>query len=485
MLQFLQASPQARRDVSALLSVPRTRKKKHLNAGLIIATVSGDSTKASPYGSFYHDTYFRSIYGDWRLLRRSVFDYGADINLIIPKTLVGLGVKSRSIKGTVWDKYCFKPVTGPPVRLRTVANVEISVGGIEVTVQFFVIPEEAAQDTGFAALFGLPFAHRVSGNFNVRSMTMDIQCPVSGRKVTLKGPPYQPLPPIPLTDLKSEDSDSDSERDSDSSSDGYDTSAYSNDDDSDSEPTTATDALRVQRCQLSIFDPHHENQTLDPWCDAECISAAEYARRFPKTDLGSIANRLAENTWRWSDDNGNDSDCELGFLVQAAPLGVLSGDENSDEHHTVAELRAQASSGTFPTTRRIERREEKDFIFPSDHELATWARDIGVTIGDVIWSDPDWRRKVLQLCWMWKDVGAQSLADMDVTDLVSVVPWFKGQPTPYACKINKRLTPEAEKFFMETVREGLSADKYIHIYSEWNAPTVVAYKPAVANMDKN
>ena len=74
---------------------------------------------------------------------------------------------------------------------------------------------------------------------------------------------------------------------------------------------------------------------------------------------------------------------------------------------------------------------------------------------------------------------------MDVTDLISVEPWFKGKPVPYACKVNKRLTPEAEKFFMETVREGVSAGKYMHIYSEWNAPTVIAYKPAVAHLDKN
>jgi len=35
---------------------------------------------------------------------------------------------------------------------------------------------------------------------------------------------------------------------------------------------------------------------------------------------------------------------------------------------------------------------------------------------------------------------------------------------------------------METVREGLGAQKYVHIFSEGNAPTVIAYKPAVAKM---
>lgn len=57
---------------------------------------------------------------------------------------------------------------------------------------------------------------------------------------------------------------------------------------------------------------------------------------------------------------------------------------------------------------------------------------------------------------------------MKCTDLVSVVPWFKGKPVPYACKVNKRLAPEADKFFMETVREGVSANKYVNIFLEEN-----------------
>jgi hypothetical protein len=70
-----------------------------------------------------------------------------------------------------------------------------------------------------------------------------------------------------------------------------------------------------------------------------------------------------------------------------------------------------------------------------------------------------------------------SLPDMKCTALVSVVPWFRGKPIPYPCKVNKRLAPEAERFFMETIREGVDAGMYVPIDSEWNAPTYVAYKP--------
>jgi hypothetical protein len=130
----------------------------------------------------------------------------------------------------------------------------------------------------------------------------------------------------------------------------------------------------------------------------------------------------------------------------------------------------------------VHRRSEEDIEFPPVEDMAKWAKSVGLTIGEHILDDPEWKAKVLRLYWMWRDVGAESLKEMRCTDLVSVVPWFRGKPVPYACKVKKRLTPEAERFFMETVREGLSAQKYVHIYSEWNAPTVIAYKPAVSAM---
>jgi hypothetical protein len=56
LLQFLQASPQARRDVSALISVPRARKGvRRMVAGLVTAPGPrsfGD--QPSPHGSFFH-----------------------------------------------------------------------------------------------------------------------------------------------------------------------------------------------------------------------------------------------------------------------------------------------------------------------------------------------------------------------------------------------------------------------------------------------
>ena len=76
-----------------------------------------------------------------------------------------------------------------------------------------------------------------------------------------------------------------------------------------------------------------------------------------------------------------------------------------------------------------------------------------------------------------------SLRDLKCTDLVSLVPWFRGKSIPYACKVNKSLSPEAERFFMETLREGVDAGKYVHIYSEWNAPIFIVYKPAALKMN--
>jgi len=95
--------------------------------------------------------------------------------------------------------------------------------------------------------------------------------------------------------------------------------------------------------------------------------------------------------------------------------------------------------------------------------MMDWVRTAGLHIGSHVQEDDYWRAKILRLCWTWRDLGAASLQDMKCTDLVSIVLWFKGKPVPYAGKVNKRLTPEAERFFMEFVREGLSAKKYVHI----------------------
>jgi hypothetical protein len=68
----------------------------------------------------------------------------------------------------------------------------------------------------------------------------------------------------------------------------------------------------------------------------------------------------------------------------------------------------------LPTERRVERRNYSNYTFPDDDTLYSWSKDVGLTVGNEIFRDPIWHRKILRL---WKDVGASSVSDTDVTDL--------------------------------------------------------------------
>ena len=470
MLQFLQASPHARKEVSSLLSVPRGRKSARelfqgYTAGMVVVHDPAYRATTTPYGSFYHETFFRSATGRWERFKRVVSDYGSDVNLIIPKTLRLLGVRSYTTKGTRHHKYSYKPVSGSAVELVQVVNLQISIGGIETTTQFFVIPERVAGSCNYSALLGLPHGYYVKGIFNCFDMTITMTDPISERKSVLQGPPYRPQDPLPLEELHLADDSSDVESYYDEE---YDDVAYDSADDDSSDE--APQSFQTRLCTLYDDQP-------PIFHDVEYFPLSSYATRFPDSEWGRIASTLSEFDWTWTDqDDGSSSPCELGFMVRSTELL-----EDDALVQSPAGLRMHQDQA-FPTARRVQRRFEEDHIFPDEHILLKWKEEVGLQIGEDIMSDDHWRLKVLKLCYMWRDIGAQGLADMEVTDLILVQPWFKGEPIPYACKVNKRLTPEAEKFFMQTVREGLTTGKYVRVFSQWNAPTVIAYKPAVSSM---
>ena len=494
MLQFLQASPQSRKEVASLLTVPRGKNRKTARELFHSYDVTvHDSTLRTTtiHGSFFYETFFRNANLQWDMFRRVVYDYGADMNLVIPRTLDVLQAKMYSIKGTKYHQYSFKPVTGPPVELAHVVDLQMSVGGIETTTQFFVIPDRVAHTVNYSALLGLPHAYQVKGVFDVSSMTITMTDPSSGAKVVLNGPHYKPIDPIPIEELnEAGDTDIESYYD-DSDSDAYDTvnPASTGSDEEVGEESEPNDDFSTSNDELSnhisgndtdtILHARlccwHEDKDEPPHAtlhDVDYYPLHEYAKNFADTDWGQVAKDLDQFTWQWFDDDTyNIEPCELGFMVCSAPLQL-----NED-----CTLEPPQTSG-FPTTRRVERRSEDDYEFPDEEILLKWVSDVGLEIGEEVMQDVEWRLKILRLCYMWRDIGAQSIADMTVTDLVVVQPWFKGTPVPYACKFNKRLTPEAEAFFMDTIRKGLASGKYIRTFSEWNAPTVVAYKPSVRDL---
>lgn len=64
-----------------------------------------------------------------------------------------------------------------------------------------------------------------------------------------------------------------------------------------------------------------------------------------------------QERWTWEDqDTVEVSDCEIGFLVNAAPLQEIYSEEEAEPQ---ADLTVEDTRGTFPTTRSIIRRDDR------------------------------------------------------------------------------------------------------------------------------
>jgi hypothetical protein len=134
----------------------------------------------------------------------------------------------------------------------------------------------------------------------------------------------------------------------------------------------------------------------------------------------------------WMDpENGHSSECETYFYVNDAPLVPHPLDPPS----STPEISMGSSySPVFPTGRRIERRSVENDSFPPDTDIISWAKEVGLTMGDEVWDDDLWTMKILKLCYLSNEVGASSLGKQTVRDLITVPPWFKSTPVSYATK---------------------------------------------------
>jgi hypothetical protein len=113
-------------------------------------------------------------------------------------------------------------------------------------------------------------------------MTMTITDRLSGKKIELKGPLYEPLPLIPIESLATETYDSELDTDDYVSlDDNYSSTETADDKDSESEPTT----MIAHRYRLSIIDDSLNSPPSTVY-DAKYAPADEYARQFPGSDPG-------------------------------------------------------------------------------------------------------------------------------------------------------------------------------------------------------
>lgn len=187
------------------------------------------------------------------------------------------------------------------IPLLQVVNVDISVAGIEVCVQLFVIPEEAARNVGYAALLGLPFMYHVHGEFDICSMVLKIkERPNSDKEALLHGSPYKPLPLIADDKLITDNSffsgyvieeDDPSDEEYDAEYDAYQSITFTDVDGVIFNTSSTNKAHHVCLCTLHL---DLATSFIADYMSVEYVSAVKYAAMFPMTELGKVAHVLSQ-----------------------------------------------------------------------------------------------------------------------------------------------------------------------------------------------
>lgn len=143
---------------------------------------------------------------------------------------------------------------------------------------------------------------------------------------------------------------------------------------------------------------HNRGPEEESLVQVEYVSPAQFAKNHLHSTLAPLAHTLSERaSWEWADeDTGELLECEIRFLMNAAPLTEVPCDPSQGAPES--EMTLNDDGGEFLT---LVRRDEHEIAFPSKQEMLEWAKNAGFQIGDHVMSDPTWRPKILQLCWMW------------------------------------------------------------------------------------
>ena len=137
------------------------------------------------------------------------------------------------------------------------------------------------------------------------------------------------------------------------------------------------------------------------------------------------------------------------------------------------------TADTFPTKRRVLRREID--TSQSLDALKEWAEAEGITLGKAIPND-EWRLKVLQLLWTYRDIGAKELKDIPATDLIVHRVTPRQGIRPHQAR-QHRLTTEKEWWLRQMIQKGIEAGMYEKTVSvngrtsQWGAAPVLVKKP--------
>jgi hypothetical protein len=227
VLQYLQQSPSARRDLGwemALANPGKRGKKKRRNEfeegvdeggyGARYAPLqseldddsdlvdSGDEDglfsirhlqvsdlRPSRFGSFYVTLKIR-VGRKVMVFSKVVLDPGSDINLVTEDTAANLGLSLAHTKGTMMSGMAMRTADGARTRLRQFSVVQFQLAEATWEQEFFVLPT-TGPECGFSFLLGLPWLYDAWAVFDIRSFNYTINTP-DRQLVVLEGPAYRP-----------------------------------------------------------------------------------------------------------------------------------------------------------------------------------------------------------------------------------------------------------------------------------------------------
>lgn len=121
---------------------------------------------------------------------RVCIDAGSEAELITPSMVDALKLESIPMKKTPWPKLKLKTSVGELRDIMGIARGRISVGGVEVDFYACIIPEQSADNSEYDLLLGIPWLSGVKASINVEKSQVTIMHPRTQNRVTLKGPRF-------------------------------------------------------------------------------------------------------------------------------------------------------------------------------------------------------------------------------------------------------------------------------------------------------
>lgn len=214
LLEFLQGSPTARRDLrqATTLEGGKKRRKKKIvldtdvemvdqgPAGIQVMGLKssvdagkGGEMTANPenWGSFMipgriSDSDKSVCFSEARIC----IDAGSEAELITPAMVEALKLKTIPMKRTPWPRLKLKTSVGELRDILGIARGKVRVGGVEVDFYACIIPEQSADNSEYDLLLGIPWLSVLKAAIHVKKSQVTIISPNTGERITLNGPRF-------------------------------------------------------------------------------------------------------------------------------------------------------------------------------------------------------------------------------------------------------------------------------------------------------